>query len=151
MDATTPWLIESVFLFSSSLSILGRAFAAAPLLAFIYLLFLLAYASGCVKLRTPNPSMFHYPLSIINLFIFCTLQLNRFSHAQDATLTTTLRAGTPTSFRSIFTVPSSADVGTYNFPACLPVSDRFTVCKTCSESKRLSIPLRTISLPKDWP
>ena len=114
MDAPTPWLIEIVFLISSSISIFGRALALAPLLAFIYLLSLLAYASGCFKLRpSPDPIMFHSPLSIFNLFIFCTLQLSRFSNAQSATSTTTLEAGTPTSYRPIFTVPSSADTGMY--------------------------------------
>ena len=113
MDASTPWLVECVFLLSSSISILDLAFAAAPLLALIYLVFILAYASGCFKLRTPNPRMFHSPLSVYNLFIFSTLQLNRFSNAQDVTSSTTLLAGRPTSFRPIFTVPPSADVGMY--------------------------------------
>lgn len=116
MDAPTPWLIEGVFLLSSSISILGRAFAIAPLLAFTYLFFLLAYAIGCFKLRPPSPVMFHSPLSIFNLFIFCTLQLSRFSNAQNAFSTTTSYAGTPTSFRPVFTVPSSADVGATLIP-----------------------------------
>ena len=116
MDGATPWLIECVFLLSSSLSILGRAFAIAPLLAFIYLVFLLAYALGCFKLRPPDPIMFHSPLSIFNLFIFCTLQLSKFSNAQNAISTTTSYARTPTSFRPIFTVPSSADVGATLIP-----------------------------------
>ena len=113
MDAPTPWIIEIIFLISSSISIFSRALAAAPLLAFIYLLSLLAYALGCFKLRpSPDPIMFHSPLSVFNLFIFCTLQLSRFSNAQNAT-TTSLDAGTPTTYRPIFTVPSSADAGMY--------------------------------------
>lgn len=116
MDAPTPWLIELLFLWSSSLSILGRAFAASPLLACIYLVFILAYAIGCFKLHHPDPVMFHSPLSVFNLFIFCTLQLSRFSNAQNPTSTTS-QAGTPTTFRPIFTVPSSADFGMYIFQA----------------------------------
>lgn len=116
MDAVTPWQIEAVFLLSSSLSILGRAFAIAPLLAFIYLLFVLAYAIGCFKLRQPDPIMFHSPLSVFNLFIFCTLQLSRFSNAQNAISSTTSYPGTPTSFRPIYTLPSSADVGATVIP-----------------------------------
>ncbi len=117
MDAT-PWLLEAIFLLSSSLTILGRAFQVAPLLAFLYLVFIFAYAVGCFKLRQPDPIMFQSPLSIFNLFIFITLQLSRITNAQDAIpTTTTSHAGTPTSFRPIFTVPSSADVGTYISPA----------------------------------
>lgn len=104
------------FLFSSSLSILARAFAIAPILGLIYLLVLLTYALGWLKLRPPlDPIMFNSPLSAFNLFIFCTLQLSRFSNAQHALSTT----GTPTSFRPIFTVPSAADVGMYTCPANL--------------------------------
>ena len=106
MNTPTPWLVEVLFLFSSSISIFYRTLAAAPLLAFIYLLFLFTYAIGCIKLRPPNPIMFHSPLCIFNLFIFCTLLLSRFANAQNATSTTT-------SFRPIFTVPASADVGMY--------------------------------------
>ena len=106
MNTPTPWLVEVLFLFSSSISIFHRTLAAVPLLAFIYLLFLFAYAIGCFKLRPPNPIMFHSPLCIVNLFIFCTLLLSSFANAQNATSTTT-------SFRPIFTVPASADVGMY--------------------------------------
>ena len=108
MNAPTPWLVEVLFLFSSSISIFYRTLAAAPLLAFIYLLFLFAYAIGCIKLRPPNPIMFHSPLCIFNLFIFCTLLLSRCANAQNATSLTT-------TFRPIFTVPASADVGMYLF------------------------------------
>ena len=123
MDGPTPWLIETAFLVSSSLSILGRALSAAPLLAFIYLLFLLAYAIGCFKLRPPpDPIMFHSPVSIINLFIFCTVQLCRISNAQNESSAASLLAATPTtSYRPIFTVPSSADAGMYVFPASYSV------------------------------
>ena len=118
MDApTTPWLIEISFLIYSSISIFGCALAAAPLLAFIYLLFLLAYLSGCFNLRPSQQIMFHSPFSIFNLFIFCTLQLSRFSNAQDAPSTTTTDAATPTTYRPIFTVPSSADTGMYTCSA----------------------------------
>ena len=106
MNTPTPWLVEVLFLFSSSISIFYRTLAAAPLLAFIYLLFLFVYAIGYIKLRPPNPIMFHSPLCIFNLFIFCTLLLSRCANAQNATSITT-------SFRPIFTVPASADVGTY--------------------------------------
>ena len=106
MNTPTPWLVEVLFLFSSSISIFYRTLAAAPLLAFLYLLFLFAYAIGCIKLRPPNPIMFHSPLCIFNLFIFCTLLLSRFANAQNTTSTTTR-------FRPIFTVPASADVGMY--------------------------------------
>lgn len=117
MDAPTPWLLEAVFLLFSSLTILGRAFATAPLLAFLYLIFILAYAIGCFRLRQPDPIMFRSPLSVCNLFIFCTLLLSTISNAQTAISTTTSHAGTPTTFRPIFTVPSSVDVGMYIFPA----------------------------------
>ena len=114
MNAPTPWLVEIVFIFSSSFSIFYRTLAFAPLLAFIYLVFLLAYAIGCIKLRPPDPIMFHSPLAIFNLFIFCTLQLSRFTNAQHTTLTTTPNpAALSTTFRPIFTVPASANVGMY--------------------------------------
>lgn len=119
MNATTLWRIETFFLFSSSLSIFGRAFAVAPPLAYIYLLLILAYAIGCFKLRPPNPFiMFRSPLSLLNLFIFCTLQLSRFANAQDATSTTTPDVGTLTTYRPIFTVPppAPADIRMYTFP-----------------------------------
>ena len=108
--------IETVFLFSSSLSIFAQAFAIAPLLAFIYLVFILAYSLGAVKLRQPDPVMFRSPLTVFNLFIFCTLLLTKVSNAQDVTSTTTASAGTPTSYRPIFTVPASADVGEMVIP-----------------------------------
>ena len=107
MNAITPRLLETVFLFFTSLSILGRAFAIAPLLALIYLLCILAYATGCFKLRPPDLVMFNSPLSIFNLFIFCTLQLSRFSNAQDAV---------STSSKPVFTVPSFADNGALVLP-----------------------------------
>ena len=111
MNTPVPWLVEVLFLFSSSISIFYRILATAPLLASIYLLFLFAYAIGCIKLRPPHPIMFHSPLCIFNLFIFCTLLLGKFANAQNATLTTT-------TFRPIFTVPASADVGMYLLPEC---------------------------------
>ena len=142
MDAPTPWLIEIVFLISSSLSILGRALAAAPLLAFIYLLFLLAYATGCFKLRQPpDPIMFHSPLSIFNLFIFCTLQLSRVSNAQNATSLTTSRTTTSTTYRPIFTVPSSADVGMYTFRQNPLLQTPSHVARHVPGMQRLPIPL----------
>ena len=141
MDASPLWLrvIEAVFLLSSSVSILDRAFAAAPLLAFIYLAFIFAYAIGCFKLRPPDPIMFHSPLSIFNLFIFLTLQLSRFANAQKVITTTTTNAGTPTTFRPEFTVPSSADVGMCICWKILPVSDRFPRCETRSGRERTKL------------
>lgn len=116
MNATTLWRIEIFFLFSSSLSIFGRAFAFAPPLAYIYLLLILTYAIGCFKLRPPNPFiMFRSPLSLVNLFIFCTLQLSRFANAQHVTSTTTPDVRTLTTYRPIFTVPSPADIRMYTF------------------------------------
>ena len=129
MNAPTPWLVETVFLYSSSLSIFNRALAAAPLLAVIYLLFIFLYAIGCFKLRPPDPIMFHSPLSIFNLFIFCTLQLSRFANGQTATPTTT-------SFRPIFTVPSSADVGMFTFPAnpsCIQTTPQLAIERSLHE------------------
>ena len=141
MDAPPLWLrvIEAVFLLSSSVSILDRAFAAAPLLAFIYLAFILAYAIGCFKLRPPDPIMFHSPLSIFNLFIFLTLQLGRFANAQNVITATTKNAGTPTTVRPEFTVPSAADVGMCICWKILPVSDRFTRCETRSGREQTTI------------
>ena len=141
MDAPTPWFLEIVFLISSSISIFSRALAAAPLLAFIYLLSLLAYALGCFKLRpSPDPIMFHSPLSLFNLFIFCTLQLSRLSNAQNAT-TTSLGAGTSTTYRPIFTVPSSADIGMY---ICAAIS---TLSRPLDRSRERSWGQTTFSPP----
>lgn len=106
MNNPTPWLVEVLFLFSSSISIFYRSLAVAPLLASIYLLFLFAYAIGCIKLRPPDPIMFQSPLCIFNLFIFCTLLLSGFANPQNTTPATT-------TFRPIFTVPASADVGMF--------------------------------------
>ena len=113
MNAPTPWLVEILFLFSSSISIFYRILTAAPLLAFIYLICLFAYAIGYIKLRPPEPIMFHSPLCIFNLFIFCTLLLGKFAfaNAQNSTSVTT----TFTTFRPIFTVPAFADVGMYSY------------------------------------
>lgn len=115
MDGPRPWLqvLERVFLLSSSVSIFD-ALAAVPPFAFIYLAFIFAYAIGCFRLRPPDPPiMFQSPLSIFNLFFFLTLLLSRISNAQNVMSTTISLAGTPTTFRPEFTVPSSADVGMY--------------------------------------
>ena len=116
MNNPTPWLVEVLFLFSSSISIFYRSLAVAPLLASIYLLFLFAYAIGCIKLRPPDPIMFQSPLCIFNLFIFCTLLLSGFANPQNTTSTPAT-----TSFRPIFTVPASADVGMF----CLSEKSEF--------------------------
>ena len=113
MNRATRRKVESVFLFSSSLSIFVQAFAIAPPLAFIYLVFILAYSLGTFKLRQPDPAMFRSPLTVFNLFIFSTLLLTKVSKAQDVT---TASAGTPTVYRPIFTVPASADFGAMVIP-----------------------------------
>lgn len=137
MNATTAWRIEIFFLFSSSLSIFGRAFAVAPPLAYIYLLFILAYAIGCFKLRPPNIFiMFQSPLSILNLFIFFTLQLSRFANAQDSTSTTTPDVGTLTTYRPIYTVPSPANIRMYTFPTNIFCPPKFYRMRSSRHSIR---------------
>ena len=94
----------------------------APLLAFIYLALLLAYAIGWIKLRQPNPNMTHSPLILFNLFVYITLRLSSSTYAQTnvaggadglaslsstpsitAAASTAAINGTPTSFRQILT------------------------------------------------
>lgn len=94
----------------------------APTLAFIYLAFLFAYATGWLKLRQPNLNMTHSPVTLFNIFIYVTLRLSGSTYAQTtaaggadglASLSSTPSVtaapssvdinGTPTSFREIFT------------------------------------------------
>ncbi|KAL8673053.1 MAG: hypothetical protein Q9168_002515 [Polycauliona sp. 1 TL-2023] len=132
--------LECLFLFSSSISNLFRADELHYILAWTYLLFLLLCLIGWSRIRQArNFTMFTYPFSVFNLFIFVTLQLSRFADAQapKAAITNTQSAdglgvgapqasqsssgvvaidGTTSSFRPIFTVPTEAAAGASLIP-----------------------------------
>ncbi|KAL8779443.1 MAG: hypothetical protein Q9194_001451 [Teloschistes cf. exilis] len=129
------YYLELIFLLSSSISNFCRATDLFTLLGWLYILFLLLCILGWSRLRPArNTTMFSYPLSVFNLFIFLTLQLNRVAHAQSpdkdttsiqsaggatgaaplptsASQEVTQISGTTTTFRPIFTVPTEAGTG----------------------------------------
>lgn len=107
-------VFEYVFLCSSTASNLIRAIETVPAFALLYILFVLSYLLGWLKLRpVRGAAMFTSPLSIFNVFIFVTLQLSKFSLAQNPSQTVGSKAtnGVTTSYRPIFTVPTEADNG----------------------------------------
>lgn len=112
MESLLP-AFESLFLCSSSASNLIRASEIAPVFGLLYILFVLFYLVGWMRLSPVRGAiMFTSPLSIVNVFIFVTLQLGKISIAQ-----TTKTAGgnvanaVATTFKPVFTVPTDADVG----------------------------------------
>ena len=149
-------LLEAVFLFSSSVSNFLRAEDIAPILSWLCLGFLFVCILCWSKIQRPtgDMTMFSYPLSIFNLFIFITLQLSKIGHAQSPDKDTTsiqsagaagatpaplpshassevvAVSGTEATFRAIFTVPPEADVGVPLLPNINDpnATDAQTVC-----------------------
>ena len=110
--------LEYVFLWSSSVSIAVRAFNFVPVLAYLYLAFIVSYWFGWLKLQPVRGIMvFSSPLSVYNAFLYVTILLSRYSYAQSgSTSATAVINGTTSSFRPIFTVPVSATEGANLLP-----------------------------------
>lgn len=107
-------IFEYVFLLSSSASNLIRASEIAPLFGFLYIVFVLSYLVGWMRLSPVRGAiMFTSPLSIFNVFIFVTLQLGKVSIAQTPSKTAggDVAGAVATTFRPVFTVPTDADIG----------------------------------------
>ena len=156
--------LEHVFLYSSSASNIVRAFQLSSAIGCVYVLFLLAFSLGWLKLRpVPGAIMFTSPLSIVNAFIFLTLQLSRISYGQTtgvattgsdasgATATSAMSMSSPaalvvngstTSFRPLFTVPPSASVGANLIPNVLDPQavDAQSVCPGYTAANVLRTP-----------
>ena len=113
--------LEYIFICSSTVSNCYRIFDIAPAVGICYLIFLASCFLGWVKLQPPRgTTMFSTPLSLFNAFIFFTLLLSKFSHAQTST----------TGFRPEFTVPAEADVSVPVIPNIKDpnATDAQTVC-----------------------
>ncbi|KAL8653002.1 MAG: hypothetical protein Q9226_004018 [Calogaya cf. arnoldii] len=113
--------LECLFLFSSSLSNFSCAGELLPILAWTYVLFVLLCLMSWSKIRQArNFTMFSYPFSVFNLFIFVTFQLSRLADAQSpetaATSSQSSASSTTGSSRPIFTVPTEADTGATLIP-----------------------------------
>ncbi|KAL8848936.1 MAG: hypothetical protein Q9221_006030 [Calogaya cf. arnoldii] len=113
--------LECLFLFSSSLSNFFRAGELLPILAWTYVLFVLLCLMSWSKIRQArNFTMFSYPFSVFNLFIFVTLQLSRLADAQSPETATSssqsAASSTTSSSRTQFTVPTAADIGATLIP-----------------------------------
>lgn len=107
-------VFEYVFLCSSSASNLIRASEIAPVFGLLYIVFLLSYLVGWMRLSPVRGAiMFTSPLSIFNVFIFVTLQLGKLSTAQtpSKTASDSVDSAVATTFRPVFTVPADADIG----------------------------------------
>ena len=105
---------EYLFLCSSSASNTIRASEIAPVFGLLYILFVLFYLVGWMRLSpVPGAIMFTSPLSIFNVFIFVTLQLGKISIAQSPSKTAggAVANVAVTTFKPVFTVPTDADVG----------------------------------------
>ncbi len=158
--------LEYVFLCSSSASNTIRAFQITPAIGCLYVLFVLAYSLRWLKLRPVQGAvMFTSPLSIVNAFVFLTLQLSKITYGQTAGLATTTGSdgagatsaasgasvtspaavavnGTTTSFRPLFTVPPSASVGATLVPNILDPEavDAQSVCPGYAASNVVRTP-----------
>ena len=109
MDATVT-MLEYIFLASSSIFISLQAFSFAPLLGWLYIVFVLAQLSGWLKLRPVDGAMvFASPLSLFNAFFYFTILLSKITNAQASSGNAV--ASSTTSYRAIYTVPAAADVG----------------------------------------
>lgn len=139
---TTIWLLEYLFLGSSTTYIALQTFQLAPLLGWLYLAFVLLAATGLLKLRPLRGAMvFASPLALFNAFLYVTIILSKIASAQSPDVDTTAHSslslvgatsatsiptagsatiapsGTATTtFRPIFTVPASADLGAVLLP-----------------------------------
>ena len=158
--------VEYIFLCSSSTSNTIRAFQIAPVIGYLYILFVLAHSLGWLKLRPVHGAvMFTSPLSIVNAFIFLTFQLSRITSGQTANISSTTGSdgigatsaavaasitspasvaanGTPTSFRTLFTVPASASAGANIIPNILDPKaiDAQSVCPGYTASNVVRTP-----------
>lgn len=126
--------LESAFFFSSSIFIYLTASKVLPSLGWLYLAFLLLCLLNWSKIRPPRGfTMYRYPISIFNFFIYVTILLSKTTQAQSPDKDTANApsaagataaplpsqtspgvieiSGTTTTFRPIFTVPTEADVG----------------------------------------
>ena len=165
MDALLRGL-EYVFLCSSSASNAIKVFQIAPAIGCLYIVFVLAHTLGWLKLRPVQGAvMFTSPLSIVNAFIFLTLQLSRISYGQSTSASATTGSngvgatsltpgasmtssasttvtGTTTSFRPLFTVPPSASVGAPLIPNVLDPQavDAQSVCPGYTASNVVRTP-----------
>lgn len=131
--------LESAFFLSSSIFIYLTASKVLPFLGWLYLAFLLLCLLNWAKIRPPRGfTMYRYPISIFNFFIYVTILLSKTTQAQSpdkdtanvpsaagATAAplpsqTSSRvveiSGTTATFRPIFTVPTEADVGVSLLP-----------------------------------
>ena len=124
--------LEYLFLCSSSVSIAVRAFHFLPIIAYLYLAFILFYWLGWLKLQPVRGAMvFSSPLSVYNAFLYVTVLLSRYSYAQSGSASATVVInGTTSTFRPIFTVPASADEGATLLPNIVDPQavDAQTVC-----------------------
>ena len=153
---TTVWVLEYVFLWSSSIFIALQAFQFALVLGCLYIAFILSTATGLLKLRPLQGAMvFASPLALFNAFFYFTILLSKISQAQSPDVDTTAvssesligatsataiptaasatiaPSGTATTvFRPIFTVPAAADVGATLLPNVYDpnATDAQTVC-----------------------
>ena len=153
---TTIWMLEYIFLWSSSIFIALQAFQFAFVLGWLYIAFILSTATGLLKLRPLQGAMvFASPLALFNAFFYFTILLSKFSHAQGPDVDTTAvpsaslvgatsataiptagsatvaPSGTATTaFRPIFTVPGAADDGATLLPNIYDpnATDAQTVC-----------------------
>ena len=120
MDASI-WLLEYVFLSSSTFYIAFYAFRVSLILGFLYCIFILSVLTKLVKLRpVPGAMVFVSPLSIFNSFFYLTILLGKISYAQssnaDSASATVALSSTTETFRPIFTVPTAVDVGATLIP-----------------------------------
>lgn len=139
---TTIWLLEYLFLGSSTTYIALQTFQIAPLLGWLYLAFVLAAVTELIKLRPVQGAMvFASPLNLFNVFLYLTILLSKISSAQSPDVDTTAHSsgsligataataiptagsatiapsGTATTtFRPIFTVPAAAGLGAALLP-----------------------------------
>ena len=138
---TSIWVLEYVFLSSSTIYVAISAFRISLVLGFLYCAFILSVLTGLLKLRpVPGAMVFGSPLAIFNAFFYFTILLSKISYAQSpdtdtaavsqggaiGTATETSIAtvgsatvaigGTTTTFRPIFTVPAAADIGATLIP-----------------------------------
>jgi alpha-glucosidase len=137
--------LEFVFICSSTSYICVQSFAITPYLGVLYLLFLLSYASGLLKLAPTRTTMvFASPLALFNAFFYFTLFMSSYANCKAVPVARV--AGTmTTSFRPIFTVPSEADNGAnllpnINDPQAVNAQDKCPGYKA-SHMKRTSLGL----------
>ncbi|SLM35122.1 glycoside hydrolase family 31 protein [Lasallia pustulata] len=110
--------LEKLFLCSSSAFITLQAFQLYNLLGWLYVCFIVTYLLGWLKLRPiANAMVFVSPLSWFNIFLYLTILLSKVTYAQTSSGSATASdSNTTTSYRPIFTVPSSADNGANLLP-----------------------------------